>query len=90
MTWTKVDEAAALDQGWNLYDCYDDGKFTKIIQRNDQSKLLETDEKARLFVKMMADKNDALALKAVRIVFQSRMPDFDAVVKNTRRRTTTT
>lgn len=84
MTWTKEDSAAAREQGWDVFDCYEDGKFEKVIQCHGD--VMRTDESARLFVQHRAKNNDQLCLKALREVFQSKMPNFEEVVKKTKQR----
>lgn len=85
MTWTKEDAAEAAKLGWGLYEVWE-GKLEWIIQRDTASNIFLTDEAARLYVKDRANHNDALCTKAMRLMFHSRMPNFDDVVKKSRRR----
>lgn len=82
--WTDADATAAAAQGWNLYEVWE-GKIEWVVQKVDSSSLLSTDEAARIYVAHRAKNNDALAAKAIRIAFNSRMPRYEDVAKRRRK-----
>lgn len=74
MKWTSQDSNAARDQGWDVYDIWDQDtqRMSLEIQRSTKPGYFETDEKARAFVKFHS--SDPLCAKALNLVFKSKMP----------------
>lgn len=66
LTWSAEDSAAAMKQGWDVFEI--DGNGEKLaIQRCDDSGVFKEDLAAVAFVKRQAAQGDALAAKAVRL-----------------------
>ena len=71
--WTDDDQAAAAIQGWGLFDIVDEKQPTKVFYEvQERGVRFEGDEFARIFVAHQAKNGDALAMKAVRLVFRTK------------------
>ena len=72
--WTKEDVELARPQGWELREfwCTDKRRLEFQIFKDDKSKIFITDEAARLYVAGRASA-DALAQKALRLMFNSKL-----------------
>lgn len=73
MKWTSQDSTAARDQGWDVYDIWDQDtqRMSLEIQRATVPGYFKTDELARAFV---AVQDDPLCQKARILVFKSKIP----------------
>jgi hypothetical protein len=83
--WTPENRAAAVTQGWNVYDIWDERKerFEQEVQRDEKSNIFLNDEAARMYVYQRAHGGDALATKAAGLVFRSKVGDFTNKRKKT-------
>lgn len=75
MKWTIEDSNAARDQGWDVYDIWDQGtqRLSLEIQRATKPGYFKTDEAARMHVKLHGG-DDLLCAKAITLVFKSKIP----------------
>jgi len=69
--WTKADAKQAEPQGWDVFEIWDN-RIEYEIGMLERSKIFLTDEAARAFVAARGKAGDALALKALKIVFVSK------------------
>lgn len=69
-TWTEEDQACAHEQGWGVFEIYDGRRLFFEIQLF--GVLFDNDGFARRFVADREKACDALAIKAMRIVFRSK------------------
>ncbi|WP_341744682.1 hypothetical protein [Azonexus hydrophilus] len=65
--WTKEDSAAAVEQGWDVFDASVDGKIVPVIERCDEAGVFADDYEALEFVQKQATEGSLLAAKALRL-----------------------
>jgi len=74
-SWSDHEGSESAAQGWGVYECVDE-KTTKVFfEIQTFGTRFKHDEAARVHVAGMAKGGDALALKALRIVFRSKVSD---------------
>lgn len=72
--WLPRHQAEANEEGWGVFPCIDMKTRLQFVQIFYTDKRFDNDNKAREHVARMAKDGDALAMRAVRVVFQSRVP----------------
>lgn len=74
--WRPSDQEAALVQGWGVFDCIDMHSlkhFLVIQHAGKRFGKVDPDKHARTFVLAQSNTGDALATRAIRAVFRSRI-----------------
>jgi len=71
--WLEDDQAAALSQGWGVFEVIDGSTHKLFFEIMLHGPRFDNDDCARLFVAERGNKGDALATKAFRIVFRSKV-----------------
>lgn len=71
--WSARDQEDAAAQGWGVFDCIDMDTRKVFLEMEAVGKRFTNDNKAREFVAVQASAGDALALRAVRAVFRSKV-----------------
>lgn len=71
--WAQHDQDAAAVQGWGLFECIDMDKPRKVFYEvQEWGVRFENASFARAFVLKQSNSGDALATKAIRLVFRSK------------------
>ncbi len=75
MNWDSYDITEAAKQGWILTTIWDlqKARLEAQVFRHEHSNIFTTDEAARAFVALRTKHTDALAIKASKLVFLSRL-----------------
>lgn len=71
-SWTEDDQAEAMLQGWGVFEIIDGQSHKLFLEVQLHGVRFDQDEYARLFVAEREKAGDALAKKAVRVVFRSK------------------
>jgi hypothetical protein len=71
--WTAAEQAMAAAQGWGVYECIDEKSHKIFFEMQSHGPRFVSDNEARAFIMNQNKAGDDLAIKAMRIVFRSKV-----------------